>query len=332
MNGLAESERTTARRRPLGLRRGDVVEVLDEAAIRATLDERGCLDGLPFMAEMRGACGQRFRVFRRAERVCVEGTASLRRVADAVFLEGLRCDGAAHGGCKRGCLMLWKEAWLKRVRSLPEDGHGEYEHPSCDQVAALGLGDEALAAGGRAREATWFCQSTALEDASSPVGQHALRARLVELRTGDVSPGEFLLGALGALGRRGRRLANRLVVVVVSQARRSTPESRGEPEVPVVPLERLELRPGELVEVRSHDEIAATLDEQRKHRGLEFCPGMPAHCGKRYRVATRVDRIILEATGQMRPLRDTVTLEGVDCPNCARRNPFYWREAWLKRV
>lgn len=79
--------------RTLGLRRGELVEVRSEEEIRATLDGLGRLDGLPFMEEMRAVCGRRFRVFRRAERVCVEGTSSLRRVADAVFLEKI---GRAH--------------------------------------------------------------------------------------------------------------------------------------------------------------------------------------------------------------------------------------------
>src|SRR4029450_5668211 len=52
------------------LRRGDVVEVKDPAAILATLDERGALEELPFMPEMAAFCGRRFEVERRAERVC----------------------------------------------------------------------------------------------------------------------------------------------------------------------------------------------------------------------------------------------------------------------
>ena len=35
----------------------------------ATLDERGCLDGLPFMPEMAAFCGHRFPVHRRLEKV-----------------------------------------------------------------------------------------------------------------------------------------------------------------------------------------------------------------------------------------------------------------------
>ena len=46
------------------------------------------------------------------------------RMRNAVHLEGLRCDGQAHGGCQAGCLLYWKEAWLRRV---PSDGRERYE-------------------------------------------------------------------------------------------------------------------------------------------------------------------------------------------------------------
>ena len=36
---------------------------------------------------------------------------------NSVHLEGVRCDGEGHRGCQAGCLIFWKEAWLKRVDS-----------------------------------------------------------------------------------------------------------------------------------------------------------------------------------------------------------------------
>src|SRR5579863_5800546 len=99
----------------MGLRVGDWVEVLSRAEVLATLDQYGQLEGMPFMPEMFAFCGQRFKVYKRAHKTCdtvfpIRG----RRVARAVHLE-TRCDGSAHGGCQAGCLIFWKEAWLKRV-------------------------------------------------------------------------------------------------------------------------------------------------------------------------------------------------------------------------
>ncbi len=100
------------------LRAGDWVEVRSKEEILATLDENGRLEGLPFMPQMLQYCGQRFQVFKRAGKTCSEvlgpkGVVYVsRRLHDTVHLEH-RCDGRTYGGCQAGCLMFWKEAWLK---------------------------------------------------------------------------------------------------------------------------------------------------------------------------------------------------------------------------
>ena len=102
------------------LRAGDWVEVRSKEEILATLDENGRLEGLPFMPQMLQYCGQRFQVFKRAGKTCseVRGPKGVvyvsRRLHDTVHLEH-RCDGRAYGGCQAGCLIFWKEAWLKPV-------------------------------------------------------------------------------------------------------------------------------------------------------------------------------------------------------------------------
>jgi hypothetical protein len=99
--------------------------------------------------------------------------------------------------------------------------------------------------------------------------------------------------------------------------------------------ERLNLQPGELVEVKSEKEIQATLDEGGRHRGLLWMPGMARFCGKTYRVHKRLETIMLESTGELRKIRNTVLLAEVMCENlygCDRSCFHYWREAWLRRV
>src|SRR4029450_10217436 len=93
----------------------DWVEVLCKEEILATLDAKGQLEGMPFMPEMFRFCGQQLQVYKRAHKTCdtvfpVRG----RHVHRAVHLH-TRCDGSAHGGCQAGCLIFWKEAWLKPV-------------------------------------------------------------------------------------------------------------------------------------------------------------------------------------------------------------------------
>ena len=55
---------------PLGLRVGDLVEVRSAEEIRATLDEHGELDDLPFMPEMLAFCGRRLTVHKVAHKLC----------------------------------------------------------------------------------------------------------------------------------------------------------------------------------------------------------------------------------------------------------------------
>src|SRR5258708_29124462 len=92
---------------------GDWVEVRSKEEILQTLDSKGQLDGMPFMPEMFQFCSQRFQVYKRAHKTCDPDFRS-RSIHDAVHLE-TRCDGQAHGGCQAGCLLFWKEAWLKPI-------------------------------------------------------------------------------------------------------------------------------------------------------------------------------------------------------------------------
>jgi hypothetical protein len=102
-------------------RSGDLVELRTPSEILATLDEHGCLAGLPFMPEMLRFFGKRFRVLAQAERVCdTHRYDGALRIPDAVLLDEPRCAGVAHGGCQAACRLYWKEAWL-RPASLTAD-------------------------------------------------------------------------------------------------------------------------------------------------------------------------------------------------------------------
>ena len=101
--------------------------------------------------------------------------------------------------------------------------------------------------------------------------------------------------------------------------------------------ETLNLKPGELVEVKSVEEILSTLDRNRRNKGLRWMTGMRKYCGRRYRVLKRVEKILLESNGELRRMKNTVLLEGVMCDGsefcgCDRSCFHYWREVWLRRV
>jgi hypothetical protein len=99
----------------LNLQPSELVEVKCREDILATLDLRGRNRGLGFSREMLEYCGQKYRVLKRIEKMINERTGKMRHIANTVLLEGVTCDGSAHGGCPRNCYCLWREIWLKRV-------------------------------------------------------------------------------------------------------------------------------------------------------------------------------------------------------------------------
>jgi hypothetical protein len=99
----------------------------------------------------------------------------------------------------------------------------------------------------------------------------------------------------------------------------------------------LNLKPGEMVEIKSEKEIRQTLDSLQRTEGLKFMPEMWKYCGKRYRVYKKLNKIISEASGELLKLKNTVLLDGVICDgsehyNCERSCFLWWKEHWLNRV
>lgn len=113
-----EAELTSKSGGVLNLQLGEWVEVRSAREIFATLDGRDKLRGLRFTPEMVKFCGKRFKVYKRLDKIILEATGELRRIkTPTVLLEGVFCDGAAHGRCDRSCFCFWREQWLKRPSS-----------------------------------------------------------------------------------------------------------------------------------------------------------------------------------------------------------------------
>ena len=102
--------------------------------------------------------------------------------------------------------------------------------------------------------------------------------------------------------------------------------------------ERLNLRAGDRVTVRSEAEILATLDERGELDSLPFMPEMLPYCGK----VLTVDKVAHKACdtitrGGMRKMERAVHLTGVRCDGsahggCQNACLVYWKEDWLRRV
>jgi hypothetical protein len=261
----------------------------------------------------------------------------------AVHLEGARCDGQAHGGCQAACLLYWKDAWLKRLPDGDAAGAaapGEGEEPAGGAACTVATLQQAtrvedLASG----ERRFSCQATEMPRAAPVhIAGWDLRQYVQDVRAGNARPLPALRGLAIHLFNKfqaasGRVLPRRLRIHGGDQYPFLEGRLQGK-----TPKELLDLQPGELVEVRSKEEILQTLNQSGHNRGLRFDVEMLKYCGTRARVLSRVRQIVDEKTGHMiRFPGDCIILEGVICTAdyhqfCPRSIYPYWREIWLRRV
>jgi hypothetical protein len=188
-------------------------------------------------------------------------------------------------------------------------------------------------------EERYSCQATELSRAAPErLGFLDLRQYMIDLQSGNVGFSRLLRTFFIGLFNRFQ-----------SKSRQVLPESmriRGGlhwgwvqgSDIAQTPTAKLDLQPGELVRVKSKDEIVKTINSKRLNRGMGFEEEMAWHCGKTVRVARRVDRCIDERTGRMLSMQnpciilDGVVCEGVYNRNCPREFLPFWREIWLERV
>lgn len=340
------------------LKVGDWVEVQSKQEILKTLDSNGQLDGMPFMPEMFAFCGKRFQVYKRAHKTCdtVFPTRG-RRVDRAVHLE-TRCDGQAHGGCQAGCLIFWKEEWLKRVSgNSPHDALFSVETNSFDLIAASPEGTteaqvwaQTQVSDSNGEVPIYACQATQLPYASMQLDWWDIRQYVEDYVSGNVGLMRILRGLLYSMfyslsnagigvGRPMRWLYDE---IHLRWKGKQFPRKRGTiPEGKLTPTESLDLQPGELVRVKSHAEILQTLNTSSMNRGMFWDAEMVPYCGGTYRVLRRVTQIISEKTGKMQKMKNPcIILDSVVCQAryshcrmfCPRSIYPYWRESWLERI
>lgn len=106
---------------------GDWVEIKSFEEIFKTLNEEGKLRGLVFVKEMGKYCGQRYKVFKKLDKIVLETTGELRKIRTPTYLlEGVLCSGEAHGNCDRSCFCFWRKEWLKPVSGpIKETKHNQ---------------------------------------------------------------------------------------------------------------------------------------------------------------------------------------------------------------
>lgn len=344
-------------------RAGDWVEVRSKQEILATLDKSARLDGLPFMPQMFQYCGERFQVYKRAHKTCdtVGGHSDGRRLQNGIHLDH-RCDGQAYGGCQAGCLIFWKEAWLKpidggdagtpalvsaddeRIDEVPNDTRCTMEdvlRGTCAENQAEG------------EEKRYICQATELLNFTAPLKWWDARQYVEDYTSGNASLDRifggflyfvYLYGTLANRGRLGVGVPARWLYDRIQYLRGGIPFPRRRGLLKSsqdAPTSDLNLQPGDLVRVKPYGEILKTINSISRNRGLLFDAEMVPFCRGTYRVRARVNAFIDETTGKMKHLKTpAVILDGVYCQSkfsekrlfCPRSIFPWWREVWLERA
>jgi hypothetical protein len=326
---------------------GEWVEVRSKEEILATLDKDGRYEGMPFMPEMLAFCGKRFQVYRSAHKTCdTVFPIRSRRLTDTIHLE-TRCDGSAHGGCQAGCLLFWKEAWLKTTDGpVAEDRQpvrsGCSEADLMRSVRAEGDTDDA--------NPTYSCQATRLPYFSHDLSPYDIRQYWEDLRSGNVGLRQWIAGLsyityqnvinLGI----GVGAPLRWLYEKFQGLRGGLPYPRRWGKIPLgepTPTDRLDLQEGELVRVKRYEDILQTCTSDNRNRGMGFDGEMMPYCGREFRVKKRVTQILNEKTGKMMKMKNPcIILDSVVCEGrysecrmfCPRAIYPYWREIWLERV
>jgi hypothetical protein len=302
---------------------------------------------MPFMPEMFAYCGKRFRVHKRAHKTCdtvfpIRG----RRVDAAVHLE-TRCSGAAHGGCQAGCLIFWKEAWLKPVDG-PAFAHGVPTHEAgCTEADVLRGTQDAHS---DPANPTYVCQATRLPYFTNDLAWWDLRQYVEDYASGNVSLKRLVQGIVYAgyykLSQSRLRLRRPMEWLYdrLSRLWGGPPFPRKNGKLPAgasTPTASLNLQPGDLVRVKPYEQILSTITVENKNRGMYWDAELVPYCGGTYKVLTRVTRIIDEKTGKMLDMKNPcIILDSVVCQArysacrmfCPRAIYPYWREIWLERV
>jgi hypothetical protein len=354
--GKSRLEDTKSKR---SLQIGDWVEVLTKEEILRTLDAKGCLEGMPFMPEMFAFCGKKFQVYKIAHKTCDYSVYvnKTRRINRTVHLQ-TRCNGSAHDGCQAGCLLYWKEDWLK---------------PSNDPSAQIPILIEKRSVGNRVPQPNagcteadvsahvklpqaddgstiYLCQMTQVPHATAPLAWWDVRQYVEDYLSGNVSLSRIIRGFiywvyysisnLGiGVGRPMRWFYDKISPIWGGP---DFPRKAGYiPEGQPTPQSDLNLQPGEWVRVKSHEEILRTVNVSNGNRGMYWDAELVPYCGGTYRVLSRVERIIGERTGKMLEMKSPcIILDSVVCQArysscrmfCPKAMYPYWREIWLDRI
>ena len=256
--------------------------------ILATLDERGELENLPFMPEMLAFCGQRLTVHKVAHKLCdTISRSGMRRMTNAVHLTGVAVRWFRPRWLPDRMLVVLEGAMAASSRSRVAAGSVRFARGALQRCSLFSRSTHARSPGRTAKcgiparppsycvplrhacpSATSASTSRTSAAATSACYPSCGRSELVCSTACRIWARRFLPRRLWFRdGLRWRFLKGGVVGRT--------------------PTGKLDLQPGELVRIKSKNDILATLDENLLNRGMGFDEEMLRFCGQTRRCSVQ---------------------------------------------
>jgi hypothetical protein len=95
---------------------------------------------------------------------------------------------------------------------------------------------------------------------------------------------------------------------------------------------------GDMVRVRSEEEIRAMLNAWNELKGCKFMEEQQQYCGTVQRILKPVERFVDERDYRVKKAKGLVLLDGLICQGthdygrCDRACFYFWREEWLEKI
>lgn len=150
----------------------------------------------------------------------------------------------------------------------------------------------------------------------------------------------FLLRLRLAITRRMHPRHKRRILQKIDILARLARLSRGKEtttpgQTPASPV--IDPRAGDLVRVRSIEEIEATLCVRRQLKGCTFMEEMKPYCGTMRKILRPVTNAVGERDHKLKKIKGIVLLEDAICEGTRRFGPcdrccyYFWRIEWLQK-
>ena len=186
------------------------------------------------------------------------------------------------------CLIYWKEAWLKRVEPAAIEGNRRYvlEEKGSFTHEDLLRATRATGQGEHSGKVIYTCQATEVLRASTPLPWWDIRQYYRDICWGNAGVSALVRAMFLWAFKKAMKIGGYRILLGtynrIQKMRGGVPYPFLRGKLQKTPTEELNLQAGELVQIKSYEEILATLDQRNKNRGLYFDSEMVPFCGGKH--------------------------------------------------